>query len=257
VTNDRFVEVKDLSKSFGGVVALDRVSFEVEPTEIKAIIGPNGAGKTTLFNLLAGVYPPTGGEMKLKGRLLNSIAPHNRAGIGIARTFQQVELFGNMSVLENVMVGCHCKTKSGYFDAAFRSPRLVKEEKEIRQRAAKSLDMVGLSDKANEEALGLPFGQQRLLAIARALVTEPRLLLLDEPGAGLNAIETDHLDSLIRDIRERDVTILLVEHDMDLVMGLADRIVVLNYGQKIAEGTAAEIQSDEKVITAYLGGEII
>ena len=238
-------------------MAVFDVNFRVEPEEIMAIIGPNGAGKTTIFNLVSGVFPATGGAIHFEGRLLNSLKPHAIAGLGLARTFQTVRLFGNMTVVENVMVGRHVKTGYGLLSAAFRMPRARREEKRIRERAMEQLARVGLEAKANENALSLPFGQQRLLEIARALATEPKLLLLDEPGSGLNRPEKEELDQLIRSIRDEGTTVLLVEHDMQFVMAIADRIIVLDYGQKIAEGTPEEVQADERVIAAYLGEEIV
>jgi branched-chain amino acid transport system ATP-binding protein len=250
------LNVKNLRKEFGGLMAVFDVNFDVEAGEIMAIIGPNGAGKTTTFNLLSGVLPPTGGGVHFEGRQLNGLRPHVITGLGIARTFQTVRLFGNMTCLENVMVGRHVKTGYGLLCAAFRLPRAREEERAIRERALEQLSRVGLEAKADENALSLPFGQQRLLEIARALATEPNLLLLDEPGSGLNRPEKEELDRLIRSIRDDGVTILLVEHDMRFVMGIADRIIVLDYGQKIAEGTPAEIQTNERVIAAYLGEEV-
>ena len=247
------LQVKNLRREFGGLMAVFDVNFRVAAGEILAIIGPNGAGKTTTFNLISGVLPPTAGEICFAGRRLNGLKPHVVSGLGLTRTFQSVQLFGNMTTLENVMVGLHTKTRCGLLSAAVRLPKARREERAVRERAMEQLARVGLEAKANASALSLSFGQQRLLEIARAMATEPTLLLLDEPGSGLNRPEKEGLGGLIRRIRAEGVTVLLVEHDMQLVMGIAERIIVLEYGQKIAEGTPSEIQNNARVIAAYLG----
>jgi len=249
------LQVSKLCKEFGGVAALHNVSFEVMRGEVFAIIGPNGAGKTTLFNLISGALPATAGDVYFKGRRLNHLSPDQIAAQGIARTFQTVQTFSQLSVLENVMVGRHLKLNYSLWHAALRLPRARAAEQRLRADALTYLEMVGLSERANDPAAALPFGQQRILEVARALAVEPELLLLDEPGAGLTQSEVAELDRLIQRLRARGMTILLVEHNMELVMGIADRVIVLDYGRKIAEGTPLQVQHNAQVIAAYLGEE--
>ena len=249
------LQVVNLRKEFGGLVALDDATFDVEPGQILAIIGPNGAGKTTLFNVISGVYPATGGRVYFKGRCIDGLPPHARALAGIARTFQNVLLFENMSVIENVMLGRHVRSRAGFLQSALFLPTTRREEEEISLRATQYLNLVGLGQFAHYPAASLPFGQKRLVAIARALATEPEVLLLDEPGAGLNVLEKQELMELIQRVRELGTTVLLVEHDMGFVMRMADWVVVLDLGQKIAEGPPAHIQRHGRVIKAYLGEE--
>ncbi len=250
------LEVQEVSKVFGGLVAVHRVSFQAPTGKIMAIIGPNGAGKTTLFNTIAGLFPPSSGQIWFKGSKISGRPSHHIASLGIARTFQLLQLFTNMTVHENVMVGRHPRSHAGFLSTALRLPGAVAEEKRIREKALEKLALVGLESRANDTPLSLPYGQQKLLEIARALATEPDLLLLDEPAGGLSTREIEGLARQILDIRDSGVTVLLVEHRMELVMGIADWIVVLNYGEKMAEGLPSQIQNDERVIAAYLGDEL-
>lgn len=249
------LESLNIRKGFGGVIALDNLTFLIERHSITAIIGPNGAGKTTLLNVISGVYPPERGSIFLNKKLISGLQPFEITSCGMARTFQNAQIFGNMTVLENVMVGCHTRTRSGIAGAALRLPRMRREEPIIYQKAQQYLDMVGLSDVAHRSAASIPIGSQRLLEIARALATEPAIVMLDEPAAGLNTQETRQLGTLIRNIREMGITVVIVEHDMELVMDISDEIIVLNYGKRIAEGTPTEIQANQEVIDVYLGKE--
>jgi branched-chain amino acid transport system ATP-binding protein len=227
----------------------------VRTGSIKSVIGPNGAGKTTLFNLISGMLPCDSGIILQNGRDITGFQPHRIAKLGISRTFQTTKLFSRMSVLENVMVGRHPRTRAGFLSGVLNLPWTWKEEREIRERSLELLGTLGLNDAAGEPASNLPFGKQRLLEIARALATEPSLLLLDEPAAGLNIYETREMADIVLKIREWGITVLLVEHDMSLVMDISDEIVVLNYGRKVAEGEPAQIQRDPEVIRIYLGGD--
>ncbi len=247
------LEAVNLKKSFGGVVAVDNLSFSVEAGQIKSIIGPNGAGKTTVYNLITGLLPPTSGLIRFNGQTITGLKTHTIASLGLARTFQNVRLFENMTVLENVMVGCHQRMGSGLFSAICRLPKFRREEKQTAAVALEKLALVGLADQSQRPAFSLPFAQQRTLEIARALAAEPRMILLDEPAAGLNSHETVQLGKLILKIRQMGLTVLLVEHDMELVMDISEEILVINYGKKIAEGKPAEIQDNQEVIKAYLG----
>jgi branched-chain amino acid transport system ATP-binding protein len=249
------LETRELHKAFGGLIAINRLSFKVDPGEIVAVIGPNGAGKTTLFNLINRFFPPSEGEILFEGQSMNRLPPHRIAALGIARTFQILQLFSNMSVVENVMAGCHLRSKAGMLATGLRLPYTRSEERGVFEAAMDKLTMVGLREEAFSPPLSLPFGRQKNLEIARALATEPKLLLLDEPAGGLSTLEIEQLARLINRIREEGITILLVEHRMELVMGIAERVIVLNYGAKIGEGTPAEVQANQDVVDAYLGGE--
>jgi branched-chain amino acid transport system ATP-binding protein len=249
------LEVHGLSKEFGGVRAVADVEFAVRDGQIKAMIGPNGAGKTTIFNLITGVVLPSHGSIRFKGRELAGLKPYRIASLGIGRTFQTVQLFGEMTVLENVMLGCHRRSRCGILASSLRLPSTRREERGIREKSLAILETMGLREKAGQIAASLPYGEQRLTEIARALAMEPVILLLDEPAAGLNRREKARLGGLVRQLRERGITIFLVDHHMDLVMGISDEVLVLNYGEKIAEGPPAEVQRHRDVIVAYLGDE--
>ncbi|OCA82789.1 ABC transporter ATP-binding protein [Pseudobacillus wudalianchiensis] len=251
----RLLEVKGLTKAFGGVVAVSEVDFHLNQGEIVAVIGPNGAGKTTLFNMITGVLPPTSGQVFFDGKELTGKQPYQIAEAGITRTFQNLQVFENMSVIENVMTGVHCRLKTGFLQAGLRLMGVKKEEQQAFDIAMSCLEKVGIADLAFEPAEVLPYGNQRLLEIARASASSPQLILLDEPMAGLNPQESRQLVDIIKKKREEGMSFLFVEHDMETVMGISDRIVVIDYGKKIAEGTPAEIYENEKVIAAYLGTE--
>jgi len=250
------LNIKAIGKSFGGLVALNDVSFSIEERTISALIGPNGAGKTTLLNIISGIFPPDTGDISFSGISISKLPSTKIARAGISRTFQQVELFGDMTVLENIMVGRYPKTRAGFISSGLRLPSVIREERSIRNISLEILDSIGLSHRKHELSSSLPLGEQRILEIGRALATEPKLLLLDEPAAGLNIKETRSLGEMIRRIRdEKKITILLVEHDMDLVMRISNRITVLNFGEVIAKGSPSEIQKNHAVIAAYLGTE--
>ncbi|MBF0119528.1 MAG: ABC transporter ATP-binding protein [Desulfobacterales bacterium] len=253
------LEVKKMTMDFGGLRAIDNLDLDVKHGEIVALIGPNGAGKTTFFNCITGVYRPTRGDILIyppdrEQLRINGLKSNNVTEKGMARTFQNIRLFPNMTVLENVMIGRHCRTKSGVFSAIFRSRKTIHEENDIVEKSYNILEKIGIERFVNEFAKNLPYGVQRKLEIARALATDPFILLLDEPAAGMNPIEIKELDELIKKIRKQEkLSILLIEHHMSLVMNLSDRIFVMDYGRKIAQGTPDEIKSNKDVIKAYLG----
>ncbi len=250
------LEVQRVCRSFGGLKALDHVTLSVDPGRIFAVIGPNGAGKTTLFNIISGMLRPDAGTITFDGTPITGLPPYRICRLGLARTYQTLDLFENMTAIENVMVGRHPRTCAGFFEAAFRLNRHRREERDIRNRAAAHLRTVGLAGKAEAPVAALSFGQRRLVELARALATEPRLLLLDEPASGLNPAETEELARLIRQIRDAGITVLLVEHDMSMVMDVSDEILMLHYGCTVTCGPPEEIRNNPEVIDIYLGGAI-
>jgi len=248
------LEIKGLTKNFGGLAAVSNVNLNVPKNSITAVIGPNGAGKTTLFNMVTGVYKPSAGDILLNGEPITGLKPHAVARKGIARTFQNIRLFDSLSVMENVLIGMHSRLKSNFFGAVFQLPGTRREEEAAQMEAFELLQYVGLDGLLNEPATNLPYGAQRRLEIARALAVKPKLLLLDEPAAGMNPKETKELTDLIRNMcGEKDLTIILIEHDMKLVMEISNHIAVLDHGENIAEGKPVEIRNNPRVIEAYLG----
>jgi branched-chain amino acid transport system ATP-binding protein len=245
--------MNNICRNFGGLKAVSCLNAEIEQGSITALIGPNGAGKTTAFNLITGLIPVSDGVIQFQGKNITGFLPHRIAALGISRTFQNIRVFGNMTALENVMVGVHTRSSRGFISTALALPGVRGEERFIREEAMRELDFTGLSNRASHNAASLPFGQQRILEIARALALKPKLLLLDEPAAGLNTQETGALGELIRRIQARGITVFIVEHDMELVMKISNLVIVLNNGQRIACGTPSEIQDNPEVITAYLG----
>lgn len=248
------IEVTGLSKTFGGVHAVEALSFSVDEGQIYSVIGPNGAGKTTLFNLITGIYTPTQGEIKLKGEGVVGLEPNQLAERGMCRTFQQMQICMNMTALENVMLGRHLQLKSSLLTTILRLPSLLKDEEDCRDHAIELMKFVGCGEYLETEASAMSYGALKRLEIARALASNPKIVLLDEPAAGLNGTETAALEELIKKIAAQGITVVLVEHDMKLVMGISDRLLVLNYGRKLAEGTPEEIRNNPDVIAAYLGG---
>ncbi len=254
-SNAPILQLEGLEKLFGGVAALQGIDYEVPDGIIQGVIGPNGAGKTTLFNCISGILEPSKGRISFEGYRIEGLAPHKIARLGVSRTFQHVALFKKMTVLENVMLGRHPKTRRSFLAAGFRLPGMRSEEEHIRKKAFEYLEFVRLADLAGLDAGTLPLGKQKMLEIARALATEPRLILLDEPAGGLNMRETEELGDLIQEIKKLGITVLLVEHDMNLIMDISDRILVLDFGKVLASGNPAEIKENSAVVEAYLGLE--
>lgn len=247
------LHVSNLTKSFGGLMAVNDVSFDLEENTVMGLIGPNGAGKTTVFNLITGNYRADTGEVVFGGESLIRTSTHDIVSKGIARTFQTIRLFPNMKVIENVLAGCHCRMRSGIFASMFRLPSQRREEQEAIGNALRELEFVGLGDQATNKAKNLSYGNQRLLEIARALAAQPKLIVLDEPAGGMNAQETSALVELIKEIKKRGITVLLIEHDMSLVMRICEQIIVLEHGALIAQGSPEVVQNNPRVIEAYLG----